>query len=61
MITDNPHPPMQSTAGTASPAIIDALPLQYLEQRRRAIITELREIDRVLGRPQTVPQKDKGQ
>ncbi|GAG42431.1 unnamed protein product [marine sediment metagenome] len=30
----------------------------YLEQRRRALITELRALDRLLGRRQTIPRKE---
>ena len=31
----------------------------YYEQRRRAIITELRALDKLLGRKQTIPRKER--
>lgn len=31
----------------------------YYEQRRRAIITELRALDTLLGRTQTIPRKER--
>lgn len=32
----------------------------YLERRREALIIELREIDRLLGRPQTIATRQRG-
>ena len=29
----------------------------YMEQKRRSLITELRSLDELLGRPQTIPTK----
>lgn len=29
----------------------------YMEQKRRSLITELRSLDELLGRPQTIPAK----
>ncbi len=31
--------------------------LMYLTRRREMLIIELREVDRLLGRPQTVPER----
>lgn len=33
--------------------------LDYAAQRRRAIITELRALDKLLGRRQTIPRKER--
>jgi hypothetical protein len=40
------------------PPLPDALRL-YLEQRRRALITELREIDLLLGESPTIPKRER--
>ena len=33
--------------------------LMYLTRRREMLISELREVDRLLGRPQTVPVRER--
>lgn len=43
----------------APPHISDAGQRAYYEQRRRAIITELRALDTLLGRTQTIPRKER--
>ena len=41
------------------PGISDGLDMlrAYFERRRDALIAELRELDRLLGRPQTIPPR----
>lgn len=45
----------------ARPQEMDAAILlrMYLLQRKRALITELREVDKLLGQAQTVPKRDR--
>ena len=33
---------------------------EYFKERRRSLITEQRVIDTLLGRPQSIPKKDRG-
>ncbi len=48
---DAPFPAALLPAGPQTLARLNA----YFERRRDALIAELREIDRYLGRPQTIP------
>jgi hypothetical protein len=40
-------------------SVLSAGQRQYYEEKRRAVITELRALDRLLGRPQTVPERER--
>lgn len=46
--------PAQPAAPILPPEIV-----LYFEERRRSLITELRAVDKALGRPQTIPIKDR--
>ena len=42
-----------------APPRIEGGQRDYYEQRRRAIIQELRALDRLLGMPQTIPERNR--
>ena len=57
-------PPEDATAAPVAVVVIPAVGLTdelraYLQLRRDALIQELRALDRVLGRPQTVPTRQR--
>ena len=57
-------PPEDTTAAPVAVVVIPAAGLTdelraYLSLRRDALIQELRALDRVLGRPQTVPTRQR--
>jgi hypothetical protein len=57
-------PPEDATAAPVAVVVIPAAGLSdelrhYLSLRRDALIQELRALDRVLGRPQTVPTRQR--
>ena len=57
-----PPPPEDTTAAPVAVVVIPAAGLTdelraYLQLRRDALIQELRALDRVLGRPQTVQER----
>ena len=59
-----PPPPEDTTAAPVAVVVIPAAGLTdelraYLSLRRDALIQELRALDRVLGRPQTVPTRQR--
>lgn len=41
------------------PAQLDTFMRDYFERRRDCLIAELRALDRLLGRPQTIPPRHK--
>ena len=43
----------------APPHVTPSGQRDYFEQRRRAVITELRALDTLLGRTQTIPRKER--
>jgi hypothetical protein len=53
-VTDEERPPRKATEPDDAQCLPDALRL-YFERKRDALIAELRELDKVLGRPQTIP------
>lgn len=58
---------MSEPATTYSTAVVNTMPdldaatllRMYLLQRKRALITELREVDKLLGQAQTVPKRER--
>ena len=59
-----PPPPEDTTAAPVAVVVIPAAGLtdelrRYLELERDTIIAKLRMIDRLLGRPQTVPTRQR--
>lgn len=48
-------PPAQPAVPILPPEI-----MLYFEERRRSLITELRAVDKALGRPQTIPERERG-
>ena len=53
------HVTVEGPYGFTAGASLQDMYTLYLEQRRRAIITELRALDRLLGRRQTIPRKER--
>jgi hypothetical protein len=53
-VTDEERPPRKVTEPDGAQCLPDSLRL-YFERKRDALIAELRELDKVLGRPQTIP------
>jgi len=56
--TDPSAPPPVAVVVVAPPGLTEEL-RAYLSLRRDALIQELRALDRVLGRPQTVPTRQR--
>lgn len=54
--TEPPAPPPVAVVVVAPPGLTEEL-RAYLSLRRDALIQELRALDRVLGRPQTVQER----
>lgn len=52
--TDDERPPRRVTPMEAADILV-----MYLTRRREMLIIELREVDRLLGRPQTVPVRER--
>ena len=52
--TEDERPPRRVTPMEAADILV-----MYLTRRREMLIIELREVDRLLGRPQTVPVRER--
>ena len=58
--TTPPHPgALPARADMPTPDVHPSLWVVYLQRRREAIIMELRALDRALGRPQTIPERQR--
>lgn len=61
MLNNNPAIYEIGQSKTEQAPELEALPLlrDYLIQRERALITELREVQRLLGKKQSVPKRER--
>jgi hypothetical protein len=51
--------PTAVTTPAPNPPRLTPEQVQYYEEVRRAYITKLRALDRLLGRPQTIPERER--